>query len=342
MTTVTESLETIMEKIRAGEYDKAHTAINNFQETEENRCELMFFRGYLQELTYDRQEALATYQAVLDQDPDHTEAAFRAALLVNQCGDDDAAIELYQRCINQKPAHINAMINLAVIFEDRGQLSEAEDLLTNIVEDYPHHHRAAHFLKSVESIYTMMYDEKTQEERERYSAVLDAPISDFELSVRSRNCLRQMNIRTLGSLLKTTEAELLAYKNFGETSLCEIKALLTQKGLRLGQALPQPEPFMGHAGSESSDDTFVHASRSIADLELSMRSRKALQQLGVTTLGDLAQQTDTELMAIKNFGQTSMDEIKQQLEKFGLSLQLSEENSPDPPSPSCDQPPPAG
>jgi DNA-directed RNA polymerase subunit alpha len=45
-----------------------------------------------------------------------------------------------------------------------------------------------------------------------------------------------MNIKSLGDLLKTTEQELLAYKNFGETSLNEIKALLAQKGLRLGQA----------------------------------------------------------------------------------------------------------
>ena len=46
-----------------------------------------------------------------------------------------------------------------------------------------------------------------------------------------------MKIRTLGDLLKITEAELLSYKNFGETSLVEIKAMLSQKGLRLGQGL---------------------------------------------------------------------------------------------------------
>ena len=56
------------------------------------------------------------------------------------------------------------------------------------------------------------------------------PITDFELSVRSRNCLKKMNIRSLGDLLKTTEQELLSYKNFGETSLNEIKALLDAKG----------------------------------------------------------------------------------------------------------------
>src|SRR5919107_6301781 len=77
---------------------------------------------------------------------------------------------------------------------------------------------------------------------DKRAQVLDIPITDFELSVRSRNCLKKMNIRSLGDLLKTTEQELLSYKNFGETSLNEIKALLAQKGLRLGQAVDGEKP----------------------------------------------------------------------------------------------------
>ena len=90
-------------------------------------------------------------------------------------------------------------------------------------------------MKDVESARSMYYDEDADRRGDRRNAVLDIPISDFELSVRSRNCLKKMNIRTLGDLLRTTEQELLGYKNFGETSLNEIKALLAQKGLRLGQ-----------------------------------------------------------------------------------------------------------
>ena len=55
------------------------------------------------------------------------------------------------------------------------------------------------------------------------SAVMDIPVTDFELSVRARNCLKKMNIRTLGDLVRTTEQQLLAYKNFGETSLKELQ-----------------------------------------------------------------------------------------------------------------------
>ena len=46
-----------------------------------------------------------------------------------------------------------------------------------------------------------------------------------------------MNIRTLGDLTRTTEAALLASKNFGETSLAEIKEMMSSKGLRLGMSL---------------------------------------------------------------------------------------------------------
>jgi DNA-directed RNA polymerase subunit alpha len=130
-----------------------------------------------------------------------------------------------------------------------------------------------------------------------------------------------MNIRSLGDLLRTSEAELLSYKNFGETSLNEIKAVLAQRNLRLGQALQPPEPPVGVAPPPVTlGDASVHARRSISELELSVRSRKALQRLGVTTLGELAIRSEPELLAIKNFGQTSLSEIKRQLALYGLSL----------------------
>src|SRR5258708_14891065 len=116
------------------------------------------------------------------------------------------------------------------------------------------------------------------------------PITDFELSVRSRNCLKKMNLRTLGDLLRTTEAELLGYKNFGETSLNEIKALLAQKGLRLGQAVEDTKGVARRSTSASSsaaDNVSPELlGKTVGDLELSVRSRKPLQRLHINTLGD--------------------------------------------------------
>jgi len=63
---------------------------------------------------------------------------------------------------------------------------------------------------------------------------LKLPISELELSVRSSNCLREANIKTIADLVKKTEEEMLSFKNFGKKSLNEIKELLAGMGLTLG------------------------------------------------------------------------------------------------------------
>ena len=65
--------------------------------------------------------------------------------------------------------------------------------------------------------------------------------------------------------------------------------------------------------------------KTVGDLELSVRSRKALQRLNINSLGELAARTEDELLGCKNFGQTSLNEIKQQLGNFGLGLRKLEE-----------------
>ena len=65
--------------------------------------------------------------------------------------------------------------------------------------------------------------------------------------------------------------------------------------------------------------------KSAADLELSGRSRKALQRLNINSLGELAARTEDELLGCKNFGQTSLNEIKQQLASFGMGLRKLED-----------------
>ncbi|MBI4972313.1 MAG: DNA-directed RNA polymerase subunit alpha [Candidatus Omnitrophica bacterium] len=75
--------------------------------------------------------------------------------------------------------------------------------------------------------------EMTKEEIATYEK-LRLPLSELELSVRSSNCLREANIKTIADLVKKSEEELLGYKNFGKKSLTEIKDLLTAMALSLG------------------------------------------------------------------------------------------------------------
>jgi DNA-directed RNA polymerase subunit alpha len=69
---------------------------------------------------------------------------------------------------------------------------------------------------------------------------LDKSVEELELSVRSYNCLKNANIRTIRELVGKTEPEMLKTKNFGRKSLNEIKEILTSMGLGLGMRLDQP------------------------------------------------------------------------------------------------------
>jgi DNA-directed RNA polymerase subunit alpha len=68
----------------------------------------------------------------------------------------------------------------------------------------------------------------------RLAEMLGKPIEELDLSVRSANCLKNANIRTLGDLVQRTEREMLSTKNFGRKSLDEIKDVLASLGLSFG------------------------------------------------------------------------------------------------------------
>jgi DNA-directed RNA polymerase subunit alpha len=69
---------------------------------------------------------------------------------------------------------------------------------------------------------------------------LDKSVEELELSVRSYNCLKNANIRTIRELVQKTEGEMLKTKNFGRKSLNEIKEILHSMGLNLGMRIDQP------------------------------------------------------------------------------------------------------
>ncbi len=278
-------------------------------------------RGLAAETEGDRIAAIEAYREAVAESP-LTESRFRLAWLLDLMGEEEEALSLYQSLAADERPHINALVNLAIMLEDRGEFDEAMRTLRPVLESDPNHPRARMFQRDCEASESMLFDEDTERDQGRFNTMLDTPVTDFELSVRARNCLKKMNIRTLGDLLKVSEAELLSYRNFGETSLVEIKNMLSSKGLRLGQGVD------GHI-RRNSNDAFEELkglapdhvlNKPISNLDLSVRARKALQLLGIGTIGDLAMRTEAELMGVKNFGSTSLDEIKERLELHNLSL----------------------
>ena len=249
---------------------------------------------------------------------------FRLAWLLDLCGEEDECIHFYQRCVDNDRPLVNALLNLAVLFEDRGDFATAEKYLQMVVKTDPNNLRGRLFLRDVQASKDMYYDEVEARDQAKHNALMDTPVTDFELSVRARNCLKKMEIRTLGDLLKVSEAELLSYKNFGETSLVEIKAMLTSRSLRLGQNLETQyhrvrADVYDYLREQAPEEVL---NRPISSLNFSVRARKALQILGVQTVGDLATRTEAELLGIKNFGTTSLVEIHERLATVGLGLRV--------------------
>ena len=183
----------------------------------------------------------------------------------------------------------------------------------------------------------MYYDEEQERRQDRRNQVLETPVTDFELSVRSRNCLKAMGLTNLGDLLNVTEHDLLNYKNFGETSLREIKAMLAQKGLTLGQFVKDRDIKTGLLPQEDSQeeqtDADVAMNLLLSEVTMSMRVRRCLEQLGAVTLGEVCEMSEEELLVRKNFGQTSLDEIKVLLAEHGLTFSVGPEQLEQPEQP---------
>ena len=297
----------------------------------EKAAEEYFAKAVGAEKEGNPEKAIEFYERALNENPDHEQACFNLAVLYDRRAEDSKAIELYERLCTSEPVHISALLNLAVLYEDNNMYEESRRCLMAVLRTDPNHPRASLFIKDVESARSAHSDDDDRRNRGG-NIVMDVPISDFELSVRSRNCLKKMDIKSLGDLLRVTEQELLSFKNFGETSLNEIKALLQSKGLRLGQAVEPVapaaiagglrRPLTGGPAPVGGVDSGVSEinSKAVQDLELSVRSRKALQRLNIMSVGELISRTEDELLGCKNFGHTSLNEIKQILGGMGLHL----------------------
>ncbi len=104
-------------------------------------------------------------------------------------------------------------------------------------------------------------EEEMDQEEERVRAILDTPVEELELSVRSSNCLKNASIKTIGDLTRRTEEDIAKTRNFGKKSLQEIKEKLHEWGLSLGMTdyselkkSAKFQPKEEQAGDEEAED----------------------------------------------------------------------------------------
>ncbi|MBY0588856.1 tetratricopeptide repeat protein [bacterium] len=303
-------------------FDRAHKILESIDQYVRNTAEYLFQRGALLAAEGKDREAVACFEKSIQADSRHSATLFQLAYYNDRNGNDDDAINFYERCLRIPPARVGTLMNLGILYEDHERYDKAAACFRQVLDIFPNHGRARMFYRDSRASVAQFFDEDLEKTQTAYNAVLDIPISEFELSVRSRNCLKKLNIDKLGDLTRISEQQLLNSKNFGETSLTEIKQILGMKGLRLGQTADQSAKPTRHSinADEYSPQERAHFDRPVAELNLSVRARKCMNRLGISTIGDLMSHTGDDLLECKNFGVTSLVEIREKL--TGLSLKL--------------------
>ncbi len=286
----------------------------------EHTAEYLYQRAATVNAFGQSQEAIALYERAVDADPEHPGALYGLALENERRGNDEEALELYKRSASHFPTNVGTLMNLGILYEDMSAYAEAEECFQRVLDADPLNARARLFLKDAKASGDMYIDDDVDKIYFRMEEAKKLPLSNFELSVRARNCLQDMGVSTLGDLCKFSETDLLNKKNFGETSLNEVRKILEGNGLRLGLNPPEKAAAVAVETGEMSEAEKEVRSRQIGDLNLSVRARKCMNRLNITTIGQLIVKSADELLECKNFGVTSLKEIREKLQDFNVKL----------------------
>lgn len=297
----------------AGRIDKSLQELDALSGPVEHTAEYLYQRAATVGASGENpKETVALYERAYQADPNHQGTLFGLALENDRRGNDRDALRFYEAAVATFPPRIGALINLGVLYEDYGLYEKAIDCYERVLKNSPNDRRAAMFLKDAKaSLNSLVVQPEPLFEKRK----LEQSILEFDLTQRSKKCLETLGVKTIGDLCAHSEHELMKLPNFGEVSLREIKGLLESQGLALGAAgkKKEDEEEIANLPPDIRD-------RSISDLELSVRARKCMARADVKTLGDLVKKSAAQLMECKNFGVTSLNEIREKLAKLNLSL----------------------
>ena len=167
--------------------------------------------------------------------------------------------------------------------------------------------------------------------------LVTAPVTGLGLSERPLNCLLRSGIELVSELIEHSSLELLALRNFGETSLADVEERLDVFGLVLSDH-PNADAINAAAGLVAADksndnsdsaDTLLDIAiarlagpvpSDVAGLGLSERPRNCLRYAGIEFVSELIEHSSRELLALRNFGETSLADVEERLDVFGLVL----------------------
>jgi DNA-directed RNA polymerase subunit alpha len=176
-------------------------------------------------------------------------------------------------------------------------------------------------------------------------------LNSFPLSVRARNVLTNAGLRVLGEAIQVSEAEWFRIQNCGRKTVNEMRNLASQTGLALGTVIENwpadrldelvADSVIDGTGVEISQNTtlaneidFETADEGtkawlveeLRELDLSTRAQNIFVMLGLITVADLVQRTESELLRMNNCGSKTVNEIKLFLASRGLRLETDIRN----------------
>ena len=133
-----------------------------------------------------------------------------------------------------KPTRVGQKIDyeeLLLDVETDGSLTpeEAVTEAASILRDH-----VSFFIQLEEEPEPVVEEQEVDEEVKRIRELLAQSVDELDLSVRSHNCLKAANIKTIGDLVRREEDEMLKFRNFGRKSLQELVEVLDERGLQFG------------------------------------------------------------------------------------------------------------
>ena len=249
--------------------------------------------------------------------PGHTGALFQLGHANDLAGNDDEAISYYERCLKHPPVHVGALKNLGVLYEDNDKYDKAVECYGRLLKADPTDERARLFFKDAQASLTMYYSPEEEFSSGRFAQVLEIsghrlravgpgpqlPEEDEHPDARRPDARHRAAAADQQELRRNVAAT-------RSRRSCEPRACGSANRWRRARSTTAAAATRRRTCSAEEQAVL---NKPVSELNLSVRARKCMNRLGINTLGELVQRTADELLEAKNFGMTSLTEVREKL-----------------------------
>jgi DNA-directed RNA polymerase subunit alpha len=317
--------------LQLNQLSEAHDLVEEEKGEFEDDPNIPYLQGFINELEGRPQDALEKYQEALELDENHIPTLFRKAILIDRQADqlvdadqepEEYAQSIYEKIMDLSPSYEGPVMNLGVLYEDQEEYEDAQECYQMVLNEQPNDEIAEMYYGDAEASMNLSFREERMRQRLEVGRILNKALSEFDFPQRIMDAFDQLNAETLGDLIQCSEDQLLACNNFGQYSLDRVKDFLDEHDLSLSQSNRNKVTLKPGPPPEEVDDILR---KQIEDFDWSARSKRAMKRLSIYNLKDLVEHTEEELLDCQNFGETSLQEVKDTLSELGLSLKDSED-----------------